>query len=292
MSLVSDEEWSSFHENGYVKLEGVVPEAKCEAVVDTIWERLGANPDDPETWYTTPSGMDEHWSSRSGGMVELSHHQTLWETRQDPNTYQALAEIWNEEALWVSMDRCNMTPPRHPDHPDLDNSFLHWDADLSDDRSLDTGGTELPYGVQGVLYLDTVTKEQGTFQCVAEVYRNLREWCDNHEQSDMSQENYGSEATRVPGETGDLVIWDTRLPHGNGSNRGERPRFAQYISMYPARFADPDARARRIADWRELKPHGEDPSEWERRNFDPAELTSLGQKLLGTDPWPGWLSER
>lgn len=291
MSLVSGEELASFHENGYVKLDGVVPEEKCQAVIDAIWERLGADPDDTETWYSTPEGMDQHWPSRTDGMVELSHHQALWDTRQDPNTYQAFAEIWDEEALWVNVDRCNMTPPRHPDYPEMDNSFLHWDVDLSDGRSLDTGGSDLPYGIQAVLFLDEVTEEQGTFQCVPSVYRSLEAWDETHERGDMSEEAYEDEIERVPGGTGDLVIWDSRLPHGNGSNTGDEPRFAQYVKMAPADFGDHERRTRRIDAWRERRTFGEDPSEWEPRNLDPAELSSLGQKLLGLDPWPDWLPD-
>ena len=290
MSFVTDDEAAHFHEYGYVKLEDVVPEQKCQAVIELIWDRLGADPDESHTWYTTPRGMDDHWPSRPGGMVELSQHQALWDTRQDPTCYQAFAELWGEEALWTSMDRCNMTPPRHPDHPELDNSFLHWDADLSDGRSLDTSGTDLPYGVQGVLFLDEVDEEQGTFQCVPSVYRDLESWVEDHEQGDLTEAAYADDIVRVPGSAGDLVIWDTRLAHGNGSNTGEQPRFAQYISMYPARFADHDARRRRIESWREREPFGEDPSNWEHEQYEPATLTGLGQRLLGLDPWPGWLA--
>ena len=289
MTLVTSAAADQFYEHGYVKLDGIISEVKCQAVIDLIWHRLRADPHDPETWYSTPYGMDEHWPSRNSGMVELSQHQALWETRQDPTCYQAFAELWNEEALWVSMDRCNMTPPRHPEHPELDHSFLHWDADLTDGRSLDTTGTDLPYGVQGVLYLDDVSEEQGTFQCVPSVYRNLPTWMAEHDQATMTEETYGDDIIRIPGSAGDLVIWDTRLPHGNGSNNGREPRFAQYISMYPARFEDAEARSSRIAAWQELQPFGTDPSNWEREHYDPAELTSLGQRLLGLTPWPGWL---
>ena len=188
------------------------------------------------------------------------------------------------------MDRCNMTPPRHPEYPEMDNSFFHWDVDLSDDRSLDTSGSDLPYGVQAVLFLDDVTKEQGTFQCVPSVYRTLDEWYRTHDRGELTEEAYEDDTVRVPGEAGDLVIWDSRLLHGNGSNTGDRPRFAQYVKMYPADFANREVRARRVANWRELRSFDEDPSNWEARNLDPAELTSLGEKLLGRAPWPGWLS--
>lgn len=288
MGLITDDQLEFFRRNGYVKLNSLVSPDNCQAVIDAIYERLDADPDDPETWYTKPAGMDDHWESRSGGMVELSHHQSLWDNRQDPNVYQAFTELLDEEALWVSMDRCNMTPPAREEHPELDNSFLHWDADLSDEGSLKTGGSDLPYGLQGVLFLDDVSEDQGTFQCVPSVYRNLDEWYETHTQSDMTEEAYEEETVRVAGEAGDFVIWDTRLPHGNGSNQADAPRFAQYITMVPARFHDHEARSHRIERWRTLDPHGDDPSNWERRHLEPADLTSLGDRLLGLAPWDGW----
>ena len=44
----------------------------------------------------------------------------------------------------------------------------------------------------------------------------------------------GAKTRRVPAEAGDLVIWDTRLPHSAASNIGDAPRIAQYITMNPA----------------------------------------------------------
>lgn len=42
------------------------------------------------------------------------------------------------------------------------------------------------------------------------------------------------ELLRVGASAGDLVIWDTRLPHGRSINHGNGPRVSQYISMFPA----------------------------------------------------------
>ena len=292
MSIITEADRSFFAENGYVKLEGIVPEALCDAAVDAIWTRLGQDPTDPDTWYGPPEGMDEHWASRSGGMVELSHHQALWDNRQYPDLYQAFAEVLGKEGLWVTMDRVNMTPPRHPDHPELDRSFIHWDADISDvdEMEVQSSGTErVPYGVQGVLYLADIAENQGTFQCVPEIYRNITSWTDADRTLDEAE--LTEEIIKVPGQKGDLVIWDKLLAHGNGSNTADAPRFAQYISMAPEQFADREARTRRIETWRNRETFGEDPSGWEQEHLEPADLTPLGRKLLGLDPWPGWLRD-
>ena len=55
-------------------------------MIDAIWEFLGMDPDDPDDWYREPH--------RRGGMVELYHHQALWDNRQYPRVHQAFADIW------------------------------------------------------------------------------------------------------------------------------------------------------------------------------------------------------
>jgi ectoine hydroxylase-related dioxygenase (phytanoyl-CoA dioxygenase family) len=38
----------------------------------------------------------------------------------------------------------------------------------------------------------------------------------------------------VEGKAGDLVIWNSFLPHGTGPNTSDQPRLAQFITMVPA----------------------------------------------------------
>ena len=90
---------------------------------------------------------------------------------------------------------------------------------------------------------------------------------------------------------GDLLIWNSLLPHGVAPNRGDRPRLAQYITMLPARPEDNALRLRRIRMWRErLPPEGfafpGDPRGIEIRRGVTPDLTPLGRRLLGLDPWP------
>ena len=121
----------------------------------------------------------------------------------------------------------------------------------------------------------------------------------------------------VSANAGDLIIWSSYLPHGNGTNTSGSPRIAQYISFYPAGgagadtdFADSQSRdtsgraqtanqaelARqmelRVEAWRTGRqtmagaPAARD-SNRHTSTFDgaKAELTPLGRKILGIDPW-------
>lgn len=264
-----------FAEEGYVVLPGLVPPAVTEAVVAFLWEFLGMDPRDPNDWYRPPH--------RPGGMVEAYQHQSLWDVRQHPPLHAAFAELFGTERLWVSLDRACMKPPRRPAHPEWDHAgFLHWDVDPRRWRSL-------PFGVQGVLCLTDTAADQGGFQCVPGAHRGLEEWLERERPPRGSRVATGLEAVAIPARAGDLIVWDRLLPHGNGRNVSNRPRLAQYVTLFPAAEADTRQRDRRVRQWRERRgPGGRafpgDPRGWERR-YPPAELSPLGRRLLGLDSW-------
>src|SRR5579872_5119123 len=244
MSVLSPEDHEFFRKNGYVVVRQAVPLENCQAVIDTLFEFLGMDPHNPEDWYHEPH--------RPNGMVEMYQHQTLWDNRQNPRLYQAFAELLGNERLWVSFDRANFKPPPHPLHPEYDfTGFIHWDTD--------TTRLPQPLRVQGVLYLSDTAEDQGGFQCVPEIYANLEEWI-SRQPADREPHRpalNGEKVVVVPGKAGDLLIWNTLLPHGNGHNTSNKSRFAQYIFMNPGRFDDTETREYRIACWRDrLPPRG------------------------------------
>jgi hypothetical protein len=285
--VVTDEYRAFFRENGYVKIEGAVPKENCERVIEAIWDCLGTDPTDPENWYQPPKGV-----LSSAGMVEMYHHQSMWDNRQHPDIYHTFAGLLGETKLWVSIDRVNMKPPARSDHRDLNYGFIHWDCDTS--KLPDP--LPHPYGLQGVLYLADTAEHQGGFQCVPEIYRNLKEYLQSQpeDRNPRVPDITGYKVEAIPGKAGDLVIWDRLLPHGNGHNYADRPRYAQYITMFPAKMGKTDARDKETESWRHRQapagwPGGDppgDPRNWEQSRFpEPPELTALGRRLLGLDPW-------
>ena len=99
--------------------------------------------------------------------------------------------------------------------------------------------------------LTDTAANMGGFQCVPGIYRRLDEWiAEQPEDWDPRNPNLsGYETTPVPMRAGDLCIWTTRLPHGNGNNTSSAIRLAQYVTMTPAPvdFANyHDRRARRV----------------------------------------------
>lgn len=277
MSLLTDADHAFFAENGYVAVPDAVPAENCQAVIDTLWEFLGIDPNDPDDWYRPPMP--------NGGMIELYQHQSLWDNRQYPRVHQIFSELLGTEQLWTSIDRANLKVPSRPDHPEYDHKgFIHWDWDSSnppDTRRL-----------QGVLYLADTGIDQGGFQCVPWLYRNMDEWVKTQppDRPVRRPDLEGLEVVPVPGKAGTLVIWDVMLAHGNGHNVSGKPRFAQYITMYPASPGDAERRESRIRQWREHTPPKTsvfpgDPREIEEKFGKTAELTPLGRRLLGLDDW-------
>jgi hypothetical protein len=285
MSVLSAEDKSFFDENGYVIVHDAVPPENLTAMVDAIWAFLGADPDDPDTWYRIQpreKEPDKKGPISLAGMVEIYQHQAIWNNRQHPRVHGAFADIWGTEELWVSLDRANMKPPVRADHPEWNHEgFIHWDAD--------TSKLPVPFGVQGVLYLTDTGENQGGFQCVPGFPKRFDEWVRTQpaDRNPSRPDLTGLDVKSIPGKAGDLLIWHRLLPHGNGHNTSDRPRLAQYITMSPA-GRRPEGAEERISAWRERRPTPRwpgDPRGWEHRTQPVATLTPLGRKLLGLDPW-------
>ena len=173
--VLSDADLERFAEQGYVVVPDAVPAQNLRAMEELIWRFLDADEEDPESWYriapreATGEATGEASPISRAGMVEVYQQPELWDNRQYPRVYQAFTDIWQTEQLWVTLDRANMKPPVHADHPEWQHGgFIHWD--------LDTAQDPVPCGVQGVLYLTDTAADQGGFQCVPGFPRRFAEW--------------------------------------------------------------------------------------------------------------------
>ncbi|MBK9314171.1 MAG: phytanoyl-CoA dioxygenase family protein [Acidobacteria bacterium] len=282
LRILNEENWSFWRENGYLHLQNVAPAKLINPVIDLIWEFQEMDPNDPESWYRRPPARVEMEELNFSGMVEVYNHQALWDVRQYPVIHQVFADLWGTEKLWVTIDRVNLNLPTRPGN-DFEG-FIHWD--------IDTGLDPIPAGVQGVLSLSDSTIETGGFQCVPEIYRNYDEWVRNQpaDRNTWMPEIDGFEVVQIETKAGDLMIWDSLLPHGIRPNRSNKPRLAMYISMFPAQENNEELRQWRISSWsNRIAPEGMafpgDPRRWEQNRYQRAELNELGEKLLGLREW-------
>lgn len=291
--------------DGYLIVPGAVPADLCDSVVADIHRHLKSTPltnadgstrtllDKPMVWKPTPN----FW-----GMVEMYHYQSMWDVRQHPAVHAAFAGVLGTAKLWVSIDRVNYKPPlsREGDGEESElhraltgpyaDGFLHWDMNVNQ--------WPRPFEVQGLVALTDTDPDMGGFQCVPDLYRRLdddRLGYPNRKIPSPQLDRVEVELWKAAGKLvrpamkrGDLLVWDSALPHGNFVNHSDRTRYCQYLTMFPAPD-DPRLALERVDGYvNNLPPSGwafpGDPRELERKR-PPAKLTELGKKLLGDLPW-------
>lgn len=280
--ILSSEDLTFFAEQGYVIVKNAVPAENLQAVIDAVWQFQEMDPDDPTTWYRKPERDNGMVELNGAGMVEMYHHPALWANRQVPRIYEAFVDIWGTEKLWVSIDRANLNVPNRPGFEF--NGFMHWD--------IDTSVQPLPFAVQGILSLTNTAAGQGGFQCIPGMPKKFEEWVKTQpvDRDPYTPDLTGLDIETVETQAGDLLIWNSQLPHGVSANTSSQPRLAQYLSMAPAQEENNKARQWRIDSWLyrqapQGNPFPGDPRDWERQHGTTAAMTPLGRKVLGLDTW-------
>ncbi|WP_209332598.1 phytanoyl-CoA dioxygenase family protein [Lunatimonas salinarum] len=282
LKILTDDDWDFWVSNGYLVLRNAVPLEFTQRTAKLLWEFEEKDPEDPDTWYAPSRAEMKMTELKNSGMVEIYNHQYLWDIRQYPKVYETFCDIWGRDELWVTIDRANLNLPARPGFDFL--GFIHWDYDPE----------TKPQNVQGLVALNDQTDENvGGFQCIPELYRTYDTWklTQPTNRNRFIPDISGFEVTKVLLKAGDLLIFNSTLPHGIRPNRSNnKVRMAQYVSMMPAENHHSDLRDWRIRSWKErLTPEGYafpgDPRNWEKNRYPQAELTPLGRKLLGIDLW-------
>lgn len=281
LRVLSEADWDFWIANGYVIIKNAVPKEQVKKLADYLWQYEDKDQNDVSTWYKKPNAQMQMAELNNTGMVEIYNHQYLWDNRQHPKVHAAFADIWGTEKLWANIDRANLNFPLRPGFEY--KGFIHWDYDPE----------TKPQNVQGVLALADQTDEQmGGFQCIPELYRTYETWKLTQPQNrdHFKPDITGFELIKVKMEAGDLLIFNSSLPHGiRPNNSGDKVRIAQYVSMMPAQEDNEELRQWRINSWRNREAmqgyaFPGDPLEREKKN-KVAELSPLGKKLLGLDKW-------
>ena len=284
LRLLTEDQWSHWISKGYVVIPQAISPEQVQQTVDLLWEFEEKDPGDSSTWYAPARAEMEMKELIGTGMVEIYNHQHQWSNRQTPKVYDAFADIWGMEELWVTIDRANLNFPAPKDQPQ--KGFIHWDYDP------DTK----PQNVQGVLALsDQIDPDMGGFQCIPWLFQNYDAWRatqpDDRNPFQPDLKGLEDKIEKVPLRAGDLMIFHSGLAHGiRPNNSKDKVRMAQYISMMPAEPDNKELKEWRINSWRNrVAPEGYafpgDPRNWEQTKYKTAELSLLGEKLLGLTPW-------
>ena len=284
LRVLSIEDWQFWLHNGYIVIKNAISRVQAQKTADFLWEFEEKDPLNPATWYTQARAEMQMKELQGTGMVEVYNHQLLWENRQTKRVYDAFVDIWGTEKLWTTIDRANLNFPIRKGFEY--KGFIHWDYDPE----------TKPQNVQGVLALaDQTDTEMGGFQCIPWLFRNYDTWKQsqpkdrNRYQPDIS--GLEQHIVKVPLEAGDLLIFNSLEPHGiRPNNSNDKVRIAQYISMMPAEEENQALKEWRIQSWENrVAPEGHafpgDPRNWEQTKYQTAQLSALGEKLLGARSW-------
>lgn len=284
LRVLSEEDWKFWIHNGYIVIKNAVPREQALKTAEFLWEFEEKDPNNPETWYTAPRREMKMKELTNTGMVEVYNNQHLWDNRQTQRVYDAFVDIWGTDKLWVTIDRANLNFPLRPGFEY--KGFIHWDYDPE----------TKPQNVQGVLALcDQTDENMGGFQCIPELFRTYDTWkLTQPEDRDRFQPDiagFEDNIVKVKMEAGDLLIFNSSQPHGiRPNNSKDKVRIAQYISMMPAEEDNEAMRDWRVNSWKNrVAPDGYafpgDPRNWEQTNYEKADLSTLGKKLLGLESW-------
>ncbi len=221
-AVLDDADLRHWQEQGYVVLRDAITPEEQAAAVDAICRYIGVDPDEPATWPAR-----KHCQ---GIMVQFFQHASLEAARGSPRIHKAYSQLWGHADLLPTTDRCGFNPPEGSGFR-FPGPHLHWDADLT---------PPLGQGIQGIVYLADTAPEQGAFCCVPGFHRDIDAWL-RALPATVNPYDRIPHAAAIPvaGRAGDMVIWHHGLPHGSSPNRAARPRFAQYLTFFPARVMEP-----------------------------------------------------
>ncbi len=254
--------------SGFTRVEGVIPGNVTTAILNALPDVSVIDYGNSATWYRLPESYP--------GIIPSHHHQSQWNLRQDLNLHRVFSELWGTDVLWVTMDRIGFVPPLRPD--EIESSQLHWDMDPR----------EQPI-YQGIVYLTDVTADRAPFTAVPRIFQNLREWLASQPEGfDFSCVDFSNEPTvSIEGTAGDLILWNSGLPHGPGANHASMPRVMQAVTMFPPSRAH-WTQEEQIGWWQTKRapPWWRDvPGQADPEPGPPAELTDHGQRLVGLKQW-------
>ncbi len=271
--MLTDQQKQKFREDGYLVIPGLIPEPLRQDAINAILDYTKVDLNDSSTWY------QPHFEGH--GIVPLHHHQAFWNIRQHPPLYEVFRDLYGRDDLWVSTDRASYKPPKAPTTAHWRREAIHWDCDP---------WTDPPLSIQGLVYLTDTSERQGAFSCVPSIYQNLDKYLDLHKSDDERLKPVASEDQLIPveGPAGSLVVFNRLMPHTSRLNESDTHRFVQYVTMQPV--TTEEHRLHRINEWRSKM-----PPIWAVRQHikhqkipepgAPAELSALGEKLVGVTPW-------
>lgn len=233
--------------DGYAVVKGVLPRERAEHYVGEFHQWL----EDFGLGYkrSDPSTIREECLPiiHQKGLIQAygaPHESFTWGVRSEPGVIDAFAKLFGTDDLIVSFDAVNVSFPNRRDLPEL-KPWAHQDQDPErpgfrcvqglvnlNPCGDNDGGLVVLKGGHNISkeYHETFYDEEREFRWTNEMYlfkETGLKWLKDR----------GYEWVKVNAGPGDLILWDSRVPHYNAAPKGDNVRFVVYVSMAPASTA-------------------------------------------------------
>ena len=127
LRVLSPEDFKHWQTYGFVVVKQAVPAGNVDRLVKLLWEFQKMDPNDISTWNAAQLRNHAMKELNNSGMVEIYNHQLLWDNRQEQRLYDAFVDIWDDERLWVTIDRANLNTPNKNGR--AFGGFIHTDVE-------------------------------------------------------------------------------------------------------------------------------------------------------------------
>ncbi|CAK7204854.1 hypothetical protein SEUCBS139899_007616 [Sporothrix eucalyptigena] len=251
----------SWHEDllrdGFCVVKGAVPKDRAKAYTNEMlsWLEgfdLGFKRDDPSTIH-----RDNLPEIDQKGMClnyAISHEKFVWDIRTEPGVVEAFEKVYGDKDLIVSFDAVNFGFPNRKDLPP-NKPWPHQDQDPTKPgfRVLQGLVNLLPNGpkdgglivAKGAHKLSEQFHKEMAWETPIPAWNP--EWYGYTDAGMKWLADHGCEWVKVCAEPGDLLLWDSRVPHYNLSSETNTPRFCVYTCYMPVRDASQDDLIRKKA---------------------------------------------
>lgn len=219
--VLSADDLAFFEENGYVIVRNAVPKEDCAAAVDAICSFIGADLDNPETWYTAHQAKQKI-------MVQLFQHPALEKNRNSLRIRKAYEQIFGHTNILRNTDRAGFNPPENERYQ-FQGPDMHWDVSID---------LPIPFGLQGILYLTDTAENQGAFTLVPGFQHRINDWINSLPEgtNPRNEDMHALGSKHIAANEGDFIIWHQALPHGSSPNTSTKPRIVQYLNYVDINF--------------------------------------------------------
>lgn len=304
LASLSAEQRQFFEEQGYLVIPAVISKEDCQRTRDEVWtyvqETFQIDPEKPETWETD--------RLHKQGFLDVFALDSMWKNRENEALYQVFAELLEESRLWVSNDRvCWKRPAFYTDKNGVRvNKFNKWQR-KSPHVHTDCNYWNPPHQLelQGLVALCDTPEERGGFACIPGFHKWYSKWAEENEDKRApghkrfvtfkDKELIRDSLVNVVMNEGDLLVFNSLLPHTTMPNRSDQWRMCQYITYFRAEKSYQSRREMVLKTHQTGLPPGEYPNGSQafrnrvnsegQGHYQPYALSSLGKKLVGALDW-------